>query len=189
MGLEISGGTGNGYAAKVNSQHQLATAATTVTKEHEINHADGQAYSVFASLTPTLVNAGAATGCFMYIKNTGETDMIVAEMMMWAASSEMFMIKLGDEGTPLGGAATTPSNRNAGKGNQADVTALTSVEITGLSGGNMVFGFTKGATDSIRIAPATGFIVPKNNVLTVYVGTGNVAIRFGMGITFHNQEI
>jgi len=189
MGFQIDGATGNGFGAKVNSQHQLATAATTVTKEHEINHADGQAYSVLASLTPTLVNAGAATGCFMYIKNTGEADMIVSEMMLWAASAEMFMIKLGDSGTPIGGAATTPSNRNAGKGNQADVTAETAVEITGLSGGSVVFGFTKGATDSIRIAPATGFIVPKNNVLTVYVATGNVAIRFGMGITFHNQEI
>ena len=184
MGLIITGGTGNGYSARVNSSNQLDTAATMVTKEHEVNHQDGQAYSMSVSLTPT-----AAGNCFMYIKNEGVTDMIVSEMMMYAATTETFSMKLGDEGTPIGGSPTTPTNRNAGSGNQADVTALTGADITGLDGGKVVFGFVKeGGTSSERIAPATGFIIPKNKVLTVYVASGNIAVNFGLGITFHTEE-
>ncbi len=53
MGFEIDGGGAGGtYSAKVNSRGQLFTSSVTVTKEHEINHGDGEAYSVFASLTP-----------------------------------------------------------------------------------------------------------------------------------------
>ena len=187
MGLQIEDGTGNGYSLAVNSDNQLLTSAVTVTKEHEVNHDDGQAYSVFASLTPAEVT-GAALGCFMYIKNTSDTDMIISEMMMWAASAETFSIKLGDEGTAAGGTTTTPSNRNAGSGNVATGTFQTGTDITGLSGGNTVFGFTKATGSSERITTASSFIVPKNKVATVYVATGNVAIRFGMGISYHKKH-
>ena len=186
MGLIIEGGTGNGYSVAVNENNQMLTSAVTVTKEHEVNHADGQAYSVFASLTPAEVT-GAALGCFMYIKNTSDNDMVISEMMMYAASAETFSIKLGDEGTAVGGTTTTPSNRNAGSGNVATGTFETGVELTGLSGGNTVFGFTKATGSSERIAPSSSFIIPKNKVATVYVATGNVAIRFGMGISYHTK--
>jgi len=187
MGLQIEGATGNGFGAAVNEVNQLLTSAVTVTKEHEVNHADGQAYSVFASLTPAEVT-GAALGCFMYNKNESDNDMIISEMMMWAASVETFSIKLGDEGTPVTGTAVTPSNRNAGSGNVATGTFQTGTDITGLSGGNTVFGFTKATGSSERIAPASSFIIPKNKVATVYVGTGNIAIRFGMGISYHKKH-
>ena len=186
--MEITGaGTAKPFGAGVNERGQLATACVTVTKEHEINHDDGEAYSVFVSVTPTLVSA-PATGCFLYLKNDSDFDMIVSEMMMYAATTEVFSIKLGDSGTPIGGNAATPVNRNAGSGNEADVTALTSTEITGMAGGGVVFGFTKeGGTDSVRLAPATGFVIPKNKILTAYVATGAIAVRFGMGITFHEK--
>jgi len=186
MGLEIQGGTGNGYSAKVNNQNQLATAATTVTKEHEINHSDGQAYSVIFNTTP---DAGK---CFVYIKNTNDMDMIVAEMAFTnkdAANATGFSIKLGDEGTPLGGTTVTPANRNAGSGNIADVTAKVGADITGLTGGAQVGGiYLMGGTSTIRIAPASGFIVPKNKVLTVY-SSASVLVSIGLGITFHGVEI
>ena len=189
MGMEITGGTGNGFSAKVNSQNQLATAATMVTKEHDINHADGQAYSFPISVTPTLVST-PATGCIAYLKNNNDLDLIVAEMSITATSTETFQVKLGDEGTPIGGNTTTPVNRNAGSGNEADVTALTGSEITGLSGGKIVFGYTaEGGVSTKRIQPSTGYILPKNKVLTVYVTTGAIPVRFGIGITFHNQEV
>jgi len=184
MSIKIEDGKGKGFSAGVDENNKLLTASVTVTKEHEINLVDGQAYSVFTNVTPT-----GGGDCFMYLKNNSNEDLIVSEMMIYSATAESFSIKLGDEGTPIGGTATTPANRNAGSGNAADVTALTGVDITGLSGGNVVFGFTKGAeANSNRIAPASGFIVPKNKVLTVYVETGGVAIRFGMGISFHSKS-
>ena len=185
MGLQIEGATGNGFGAKVNSENQLATAATTVTKEHEINHSDQQAYSAIYNTTP---DAGK---CFAYIKNTGDFDMIIAELAFTnkdASTATGFSVFLGDEGAPIGGTAITPGNRNAGSGNSADVTALIAADITGLAGGVQVGGiYLTGGSNTIRISPASGFIVPKNKVLTVY-SSANVAVSLGLGITFHAVE-
>jgi len=185
MGMQMEGATGNGFGAKVNSENQLATAATMVTKEHEINHADGQAYSAIYNTTP---DAGK---CFAYIKNLSDNDMIVAEIAFTnkdASTATGFSIFLGDEGTPIGGTAITPGNRNAGSGNSASVTALIAADITGLSGGVQVGGiYVTGGSNTVRISPASGFIIPKNKVLTVY-SSASVAVSVGLGLTFHTIE-
>jgi len=185
MGLTIEGGTGNGYSVKVNSENQLATASTTVTKEHEINHSDGQAYSAIFTLTP---DAGK---CFGYIKNNSYDDMIVAELAftnMDASTATAFSIKLGDEGTPSADTTLTPSNRNAGSGNVADCTTLSGTDITGLDSGVQVGGiYVTGGSNTIRISPASGFVVPKNKVITIY-SSASVAVSVGLGISFHSEE-
>jgi len=181
MGLQIEGGTGNGYSAGVNAIGQLTVETTTITKEHEVNHNEGQAYSLPVSVTPT-----AAGDCFLYLRNNSDSELIVSEIALTAATTETISIKLGDGGIPIGGNTTTPVNRNAGSGNQADVTAQSGVDITGLSGGSVVFGWTvEGGVSTQRVVPASGFILPKNKVLTAYVATGGIAISLGLGISFH----
>lgn len=181
MGLIIESGTGNGFAAGVDSENRLLTAATMQTREHEVNHHEGVSYSYGVSTTPT-----GAGDCFLYMKNNSDTDMIVSEFMLRAAADEVIQFKLGDSGTPIGGSTGTPVNRNAGSGNEADVTALYGVDITGLSGGSNVMSmFLKGGETSIRVAPLSGFIIPKNKVITGYVTTGGIAVMIGIGISFH----
>ena len=184
MGLIIESGAGDGNAAAVDGENRLKTAATMQTTEHEICHHEGKSYSYGVSATPT-----GAGDCFLYVKNNSDTDMIVSEFMLRAASDETVQFKLGDSGTPIGGSTGTPVNRNAGSGNEADVTALYGVDITGLSGGSNVMGvFLKGGETSVRVAPLSGFIIPKNKVITGYVVTGGIAIMTGMGISFHEAH-
>ena len=67
-----------------------------------------------------------------------------------------------------------------------DITVLNGVNITGLSGGSPVMGmFLEGGISSVRIAPASSFIIPKNKTFTGYVSTGGIQIKVGMGISFH----
>ena len=113
--------------------------------------------------------------------------MVISEFMLRAASDETVSFKIGDTGTPIGGTTATPVNRNAGSGNIADVTALYGVDITGLSGGNPCMAmFLKGGETSVRIAPLSGFVIPKNKVFTGYASTGGIAVMIGMGISFHS---
>ena len=182
MGLIIESGAGDGNAAAVDSENRLVVAATMQTREHEVCHHNGQSYSFGVDVTPT-----GAGDCFLYLKNDSDTDMIISEFMLRAAADETIQFKLGDSGTPIGGTTGTPVNRNAGSGNEADATALYGVDITGLSGGNNVMGmFLKGGETSVRVAPLSGFIVPKNKVITGYVATGGIAVTIGMGISYHD---
>ena len=184
MGLIIEDGVGTGKTVGVTEENRLKVSAVSYSSEHEVNHHDGQAYSLGSSLTPT-----GAGDCFLYIKNDSDTDMIITEFMLNAASDETITFKINDSGTPVGGTTITPVNRNAGSGNAADVTALNGVDITGLSGGSSVMGvFLKGGETSVRIAPASTFIIPKNKVFTGYVSSGGIQIKVGMGISFHMPD-
>ena len=184
MGLIIEDGVGTGRTVGVTEENRLKVSAVSYSSEHEVNHHNGQAYSLGSSLTPT-----GAGDCFLYIKNDSDTDMIITEFMLNAASDKTVSFKIGDSGTPVGGTTITPVNRNAGSGNEADITALNGVDITGLSGGSSVMGvFLKGGETSVRIAPSSTFIIPKNKVFTGYVSTGGVQVKVGMGISFHNAQ-
>ena len=181
MGLQIEGHS-NGYIAGVTDEGRLKVSSNNFTQEHHICHHEGQAYSFGVSVTPT-----GAGDCFLYVKNNSDTDMIVSEFMLRAATDEIIQFKLGDTGTPVNGTTGTPVNRNAGSGNVANVTALYGVDITGLSGGSNVMGmFLKGGETSVRVEPKSGFIIPKNKTITGYVTTGGIAIMVGMGISFHS---
>jgi hypothetical protein len=181
MGLQIESGQGAPFVAGVTSENRLKTSAQIFTQEHQTNHHEGECYSIGAAVTPT-----GAGDCFLYVKNTRDTDMVVSEVMLRAASDETITFKLNDTGTPIGGTTGTPINRNAGSGNLAAVTSLYGVDITGLSGGSAVMSmFLKGGETSVRIAPLSGFIVPKNHAITGYVSSGAILVMVGMGISFH----
>ena len=181
MGLIIEG-AGNGNQAGVTGENRLKVSAQMFTQEHQTNHHEGECYSFGVSATPA-----STSDCFLYIKNTNDIDMVISEFMLRAASDETVSFKIGDTGTPIGGTTATPVNRNAGSGNIADVTALYGVDITGLSGGNAVMSmFLKGGETSVRIAPLSGFIIPKNKTFTGYASTGGIAVMIGMGISFHS---
>ena len=183
MGLQIESGTGNGNSVGVTDQNRLQTSAVMVSKEHQVNHTEGMAFSMGVEVTPT-----AAGDCFLYVKNLSDHDMIISEFMLNATTSETITFKVGDSGTPAYDAVITPVNRNAGSGNVANITAVSGVDITGLSGGSPIMSmFLKGGESSVRIAPTSTFIIPQNKVFTGYVTTGGLAVKVGMGISFHKS--
>ena len=184
MGFIIEDGKGTGTTAKVNSENMLETKCVGVDFEQHINEDHGQAYSAGIQQTPT-----AAGDCFAYITNNSDGDMIVSALMLAAASDEYVVVKLGDTGTAIGGDTVTPGNRNAGSGNEADVTAEQGVDITGLSGGTGVMRiFLDGGVSSKKYDICSCLIIPKNKTISFYCVTGAIQITMGVAMFFHETH-
>jgi hypothetical protein len=105
-------------------------------------------------------------------------------LKLYAAATETVQVKIRDTGT-VGGthAVLVPVNRNAGSGKVADVTCESGVDITGLSGGDVVDELVAGA-DMYRWKWQSGLIIPKNRTVSLYAVTGAIAIKATLGFCF-----
>ena len=156
----------------------LAKAICQTISEHA-NQEEKQAYSAIISKTPT-----GAGDCFFYITNDNDNDLVVSSLKLRSASAENVQVKLGDTGTVGGTHATlTPTSRNAGSGQEAEVTCESGVDITGLSGGSVVDELVVGTT-MWRWQWNSGLILPKNRTLSLYAVTGAIAINATLGFHF-----
>jgi len=184
MGLILEDGKGTGNTAQIKKDNRLAVHSVSATIEHYVNHGEGQSYTAGFSVTPT-----GAGDCFGYIINNNDIDLIVSTFMVNVASDETIIVKLGDTGTPVGGADITAVNRNAGSGNVADITAQSGVDITGFSGGSVVASFfVKGGDSSKQIEILSSLIIPKNKIISFYASSGAIAIMLGISAYFHEAD-
>ena len=166
----------------MNDEGKLAVCAVTKTFHQHVNTDFGLVFSVLIDKTPT-----AAGDCFLYIKNNDDKDLLISPINLIAATDEVIEVKIGDEGTPVGGTATSPTNRHAGSGNAADGTFQTGVDITGLSGGDIVdYMGLDGATSSYKLIWKSLLIIPKGKVLSLYATTGGIALKGSITIGFHS---
>ncbi len=180
----IEDSTGTGYGAKIDAENRLHVKSIGVNFEHVVNHNHGDSYTAGFSVTPT-----AAGDCFGYITNNGSKDLVLTTLMLSAASDEVIQMKIGDTGTAVGGAEITLVNRNAGSGNEADVTSEQGVDITGLAGGSVVAGlFIQGGESSLQVNIPSSIIIPKNKTVSFYVVTGGIAVMVGCSIYFHDEQ-
>lgn len=181
--MEFFIGDGTGLSrgkAGVTSDHKLEICAVTQTMDLYCNQGKGTSFSLLVSQTP--VGAG---DCFCYVKNNDDNDMVVSSIKLYAASDEVFEVKLGDTGSPVDGSEATPGNRNAGSSNPAEVTAEVGNDITGLSGGNAVDAIPiKGGDSARRYVWLSGLIIPKHHTLTLYVENGGIAVRVTVSAHF-----
>jgi hypothetical protein len=149
----------------------------TIT-EHSNQHEE-ESYSAVMSVTPT-----GAGDCFFYIINDSDIEAVVTSLKLYAAAAETIQVKIRDTGT-VGGTHTalTPVNRHAGSGKIADVTCESGVDITGLSGGDIVDELVAG-TVMYRWQWQSGLIIPKNRMVSLYAETGAIAIKATLGFCF-----
>jgi len=178
--MQIEGGTGNGFKAKVTENNMLTTLAVTESIERHINQHDGKAFNMLIAVTPA-----ATDDCFAYIKNGADEDLVIEGFALKLAATESIYFKLGDTGTAGGSPTTvTPANLNAGSGHVAEGTFYTDPDITGLSGGIEVDRYynTSGTT-SVQVNFEQDLIIPKNQTCTIWAETGTVALH--MVIYFH----
>jgi hypothetical protein len=176
----IEDGKGRGYKAAVTPENKMDVCAVVRTIDLFCNQAKGISYSLLISQTPT-----GAGDCFCYIKNNDEKDVVVSSIKLYAATDEVFTVKLNDTGTSSGGSAASPVNRKAGCGNVADITCETGNDITGLSGGDAVETiFVNGDESSNRYEWLSCLIIPKNHTMTLYVTNGAIAIRATLSMHF-----
>jgi hypothetical protein len=178
--MSVIHGSENSVGVKVTSEGQLHTYAVVEREQLHVNEHEKQAYSLVVSQTPT-----GAGDCFLYIKNTGDDDLIISSIKLYSASAERVQVKLGDSGTTSGGTALTPVNRNAGSNNAPTATIEDGVDITGLSGGSVMDDITAGTTMA-KWSWESGIILSTNTVATFYAVTGAVAIRMTVSFYIHD---
>jgi len=188
--MRITGGTGNGYAAKVNEENRLYVQSVSVTAKHHANHSEGEAYNVLCAVNPS-----GAGDCIFYMLNNGEEDIVIEGVWWQTSAAEEVSYNLGDTGTAVAtaGAAVTPVNLNAGSGNLADVTCYSNtadgaVDITGLTAGTTIQSLWLTSAASVWFNAQQDIIVPKNKAFSIYCVGGDTLLRFTVVFHVHNPE-
>ncbi len=178
----VDGQTGN--TARVDENLRLHVDSLSKTVEHQSNHEHGLSFSASFSATPT-----GAGDCFFYLKNTDERDLIVEGINLWMLSNQYYEIKTNLVGTPAGGSAITPYNLNSGSGKSATGIFQSGNDITGLSGGRMLYRIhhetsNKGHHHNFD----QDIILPKNATLAICVETGAVALDGFIDFFYHDVK-
>jgi hypothetical protein len=188
--MRITGGTGNGYSAKVSDENRLYVHAVSETGEHHANHSEGTAFNAICAVNPD----GAADVIF-YLKNTGEKDIVIEGVWWQTSAAEEVYYRLGDTGTAVAtsGAAITPANLNAGSGEVADVTCYSNtgegaVDITGLTAGVEIQRLWLSDAKSVWFNAEQDIIVPKNKAFSILAVGGDTLLRFTVSFNVHNAE-
>lgn len=186
--MKIEDGTGRGYTTGVTNTNRLKTSSIVSTQEHFVNHHDGQSYSAGIQASPT-AGASIAT-CIGYIKNIGDTDMLLSEIVLSVATTNVTVsIILNDEGIPTNTSEIELVNRNASSGNTAQVLSYKGADglgIGGMSGGGVVSSLVVIAGQPSKYySQLSGIIVPKNKIITVWASGNCTTLTVGTGVSFH----
>lgn len=182
----IEDGTGKGYLASVSSENKLRVTAVTASQEHFANHNQGRGYSLIFEATPV------SGGCFLYMENTDlERDLSIEGFWFKMEAEDFFTIKLGDKGTPANGTSITPVNLNTASGFGAQGIFQNGNNITGLSGGSVIYKFYH-APDVNKASVYRNFnqdvIISRNGTLTMYANSGSTFISGIMIFNFHGTH-
>lgn len=157
---------------------------------HHVNQYHGQAFEMLVVQTPIEANPSAATGagCFAYIKNLHLLPITLLEIRAWVESPEYIDLYINDTGTPVGGAVATPINMNFGSGNTADGIFVVGNNITGLTQGTQIDRLRIAADDNDHVFRwPSNFLIPRNNVLTLYGGSGGIPIEASIQFYYHGK--
>ena len=82
-GVQIQGGTGDGFSAKVDSNHRLHTYSVTISEEHNANF-NGDAYNINTGII-TLTNATETP--VLYVKNNEDEDLHIKSVVLWSGAT------------------------------------------------------------------------------------------------------
>ena len=180
----IHGGTGNGYAAKVNAANKLTTFATMQTMINHVSNDEGEAYT----LPFTQATDAGADAIILYIKNTSDKNLVISQIWLSCTAADTLYTKIGMTGTAAGGTVPVPINMNSSSANKAAATVHQHTDITGLTGGNMTWRsyFTANAI-SQRIYFDDGFILGRNGVWTLHATTAQANTVQGTLVFFFHD--
>ena len=185
----INGGTGNGYAAKVNSSNMLLVSSVSSTVEHYINHINKRAYNIVIEQSPT-----ANDDCIFYMENTSDDGLIIEGVMLSVDAACSVYLKLNDEGTRNSATDVTPVNLNAGSGNTAEGNFEYGADLDGgsatLTGGTIFekYVFTAATNSDLRNFEQD-VILPKNRTLTMWCSSSAATVNATIIFNYHEEII
>lgn len=168
MGFEIEDGTGQGFSAKVDNENRLATSAVTETIGRHINRIVNKNWSLpFDGLNPT-----AAGDYVLYIKNTGNSTLIINDVRIKTDTAASQIELHGVSGIAVGGTTLAAVNKTIGASEVPTATIETGVDITGLTSDGIIYYIhcdTAEAEQHLRTS--SGIRIPKGKALAILVET------------------
>ena len=133
----------------------------------------------------TQAGAAGALDNILYIKNNSDTPLVLSHLWLSGTAADEVLFYYGMIGTAAGGTAPVPVNLNTGSAKAADVTCHQFTDITGLSGGTLMFrAYITAAAISQRIDFDEAFILQKNVSWTMVVKTAQAQTLSGNLIFF-----
>jgi hypothetical protein len=180
--MKLQDGAGGQHWLKINDENMAMVASVERSKEHHANVTHGDAYNFLFSTTP------GAGKTFLYLKNTGEEDIVCEGFSIRVPSNEQISIHLAKSGTPVGGSNVVPANLNAGSSKQARGVFQTGTDITGLSGGREVMKFYVAASDESNFRNFDAdIVIPKNLTMTMHCVNGSILLD-GFIVMWHEHN-
>lgn len=177
-----------GAKAAVNPDKRLKVEAIASTIEHHINHLTQEAYHVLFSQSPT-----ANDDCIFYLRNDGETDMVIEEIMVSVSGACELFMKRNSKGTRNGAIKLTPVNAHFGSGKNAEGTFEKGADLAGrpatlVNGVEIERLVYLAATGSTEHNFPEDLIIPKNQTFTLWCNAAGVTVTARIAINYHNKE-
>jgi hypothetical protein len=187
----IEDGTGSGKTVKIDNENHMHVSSVSSTEGAFVNREHGNAYIIFGAITGDKQNPSddLTSPCVFYIKNTSDDDMIITDIRLWVEEVEYVDIYINQVGTPIGGIEFLPTNMNLNSGKEASGVFLGSPRITGITGGTMFDRLRCPADDGDHnFTWDENIIVPKNNLITMYLGNGGILVEGSVSLYYHEPE-
>lgn len=171
--FQIVSGWGPTIPLHINKLGMAKTLAITQGIAYYVNR-QKHFYSCPIQVTPT-----GAGDCFFYLKNIGDTDIVIQRLSAHVPTNEVINCYMRDIGDPVDGTDFTPINRNCGASGDVEAEVQYGVNITGLTPGDNVDNFHIAADDYTHTYRwEAGIMIPKNKVFTLYAQVGAIEIDF-----------
>jgi hypothetical protein len=172
----IRDGTGQGNLARVDSENRLHTFSDTLELGLYVSLTKGEMFSNILSVTP----AGAAN-CFLYISNTRPGyDMVIGKVTILTPNAEMVDV-LKVTGTPVGGTAFTPANRNLNYTNNALGVFQYGTNITGLTASpDILSRFYSASNVPVMYDVYDGIVIPSNTAVGFFAKNGAIKVDYSV---------
>ncbi|MEE9540673.1 MAG: hypothetical protein V3V85_04170 [Candidatus Thorarchaeota archaeon] len=178
--VQVNGGAGSGknFTAGVNSDGQMLV--NSESQPHDRALADqGLAWSLDIDVTPT-----ADGDYFFYLKNTGTTELHLTDVRLSSISAAERYQVVKVTGTPSGGSAITPVNRNVGSSKVPTATIESGVDITGLTSSGTIFRMTSNiAARQEHLRTSSNIHIPQGSAIALIATTGGIALEGTVSIT------
>ena len=177
--MQIQGGTGNGYSAKVNSENQIHVYAETESEIQHTSREEGQAYIW------TIASALAADKNLLWIRNDNTDEPLIIDSIMVGCDDATGLVELWvGYGNTAGGGTVTGVNLNRASNNVAlatgrslntnvdagsGMTLISSVYV--LAGTTMSIkteGLTLRYLDEIAVNVVTDILLPAATIIGYY---------------------
>ena len=172
MAIRIISGTGKGNYAGVDGSNRLLTRTVSVSEAQHVNLHTEKIWSIpFEDINPD-----GNDDYFLYIKNTGDKVIQIADVRIAASAATQIEVHAVN-GTVVGGSAVTPIPKTIGSAQVPTVTIETGTDLTGLTNdGILYFIHCITANKEEHLLIQSKIRIPKGKAiaLLVEVGTANL---------------